>query len=106
MVAVAKIFRSVAGSALDPDDAEARLAALDPPGPFASGVFYGRPATALNRFGATGAGTGAIYETRRASRVRSIALSAPETGQPALARSACSWKAASEMPGTLASSVK
>ena len=41
MVAVAQIFRSVADGALDPDEAEARLAALDPPGPFANGFFHG-----------------------------------------------------------------
>lgn len=43
MVAVAKIFRCVADGALGPDEADARLAALDPPGPFANGFFHGRP---------------------------------------------------------------
>ncbi len=41
MVAVAEIFRTVADDALGPDEAEARLAALDPPGPFANGFFHG-----------------------------------------------------------------
>jgi collagenase-like PrtC family protease len=43
MVAVAEIFRSVADGALDPDDADARLAALQPPGRFANGFFHSRP---------------------------------------------------------------
>jgi len=46
MVAVAQIFRSVADGALDADEAEARLAALGPPGPFANGFFHGRPGCA------------------------------------------------------------
>jgi collagenase-like PrtC family protease len=41
MVAVAEIFRSVADGEFGPDEAEARLAALDPPGPFANGFFHG-----------------------------------------------------------------
>ena len=43
MVAVAEIFRAVADGALGPGEAEDRLAALDPPGPFANGFFHGRP---------------------------------------------------------------
>jgi collagenase-like PrtC family protease len=47
MVAVARLFRSVADNKLGRDEAEARLAALDPPGPFANGFFHGRPGCAL-----------------------------------------------------------
>jgi collagenase-like PrtC family protease len=47
MVAVADIFRDVLDDELGADDAGARLAALDPPGPFANGFFHGRPGRAL-----------------------------------------------------------
>ena len=43
MVAVAQTFRAVLDGALGPDEAETRLAALGPPGPFANGFFHGRP---------------------------------------------------------------
>jgi collagenase-like PrtC family protease len=46
MVAVAELFRAVSDGEYDPGDAEARLAALDPPRPFANGFFHGRPGCA------------------------------------------------------------
>ncbi len=47
MVAVADIFRDVLDDELGADDAGAKLAALDPPGPFANGFFHGLPGRAL-----------------------------------------------------------
>ncbi|HSG94926.1 MAG TPA: U32 family peptidase [Afifellaceae bacterium] len=47
MVSVAAIFRAVLDGEFGPDEAEARLGVLNPPGPFANGFFHGQPGCAL-----------------------------------------------------------
>ena len=51
MVAIAEVFRAVLDDKLDRDEAEIRLAALEPPGPFANGFFHGRPGYARTMAG-------------------------------------------------------